>query len=82
MMRHRFVKASHNGGMQISDEAVDELIKLYKEEFNEDITRSQASEMAFRLVTLYELLSQKLPNRQEITLPDQVPSSQDSRPSF
>lgn len=61
--------------MKISDEAIDEFIRLYKKDYNEDITRSQASEMAFRLVTLYELLTQKLPNKQNITPPDD-PSQQ------
>jgi hypothetical protein len=49
--------------MNISDQALEEFAKLYKEEFNEEITRAQASEMAFRLVTLYELLAQKLPEK-------------------
>lgn len=43
--------------MRISDEALNEFIGLYKEEFGEEIDRAQASEMAFRLVTLYERLA-------------------------
>jgi hypothetical protein len=58
--------------MKISDEELDEFVRLYKEEFNEDITSAQASEMAFRLVTLYELLAQKLPEK-HITPPDDPP---------
>jgi hypothetical protein len=58
--------------MQISDEALEDFARLYKEEFNEDITRAQASEMAFRLVTLYELLAQKVPEK-HITRPDDSP---------
>ena len=55
--------------VKISDEALDEFINLYKHEFNEDISRTQGNEMAFRLMTLYGLLSQKLPEK-EITPPD------------
>lgn len=49
--------------MKISDEALEEFAKLYKDEFNDDITKAQASEMVFGLVTLYELLAQKLPEK-------------------
>jgi hypothetical protein len=48
--------------MQISDDALDEFITIYKEEFKDDISRSDAIEMASRLLTLYQLLSRKLPN--------------------
>jgi hypothetical protein len=58
--------------MKIPDEALDEFTRLYKDEFNEDITKAQASEMAFRLVTLYELLGQKLPE-EHITPPGDPP---------
>ena len=58
--------------MKILDEALDEFTQLYKKELNEDITRAQADEMAFRLVTLYEVLAQRLPEK-HITLPDDPP---------
>jgi hypothetical protein len=47
MMLHR---------MRITDKAIDEFVELYKEEFDEDIDRAEASEIAFRLMTLYEAL--------------------------
>jgi hypothetical protein len=48
--------------MRVSDEALDEFIKIYKKEFKEKISREEAREMASRLLTLYQLLSQKPPN--------------------
>jgi len=45
--------------MHISDEALDEFIEIYKAEFGDDISRSEASEMASRLIKLYKLLSTK-----------------------
>jgi hypothetical protein len=56
--------------MKISDSALDDFIRIYKEEFKTDIDMSQASEMALRLVTLYELLAKKAPYDENITLPD------------
>jgi hypothetical protein len=53
--------------MQISDEAVSEFISLYKEEYGEELSRSDASEMASRLVTLYEVLMKKFPGEQTST---------------
>ena len=47
--------------MKRSDEALSELMRLYKEEFGEELSRNQAEEMARKLLTLYELLAQKLP---------------------
>lgn len=47
--------------MRISDQTLDEFIELYREEFGNAIGRSEASEMAFRLVRLYEALAQRLP---------------------
>ncbi len=48
--------------VQISDDALDEFIRIYKEEFKEDISRMEARDMASRLLTLYQLLSRKPPN--------------------
>jgi hypothetical protein len=47
--------------MRISDEALVEFVKIYREEFGEDISRDEASEMATRILTLYTLLSKKPP---------------------
>jgi hypothetical protein len=49
--------------MRISDEALDEFMTIYAEEFGKQITHAQASEMAERVVTLYRLLRRKLPER-------------------
>ena len=46
---------------KISDEALDELIAICEEEFEERLTRDEATELGHRLVTLYELLSRRLP---------------------
>jgi hypothetical protein len=48
--------------MQISDEWLNEFIAIYKAEFGEEISRRDASEMALRVLRLYELLARKLPN--------------------
>lgn len=52
----------YNFAMKIPDEALNEFIEIYREEFEEDIDRAEASQMASRLLKLYELLSRKLPN--------------------
>jgi len=48
---------------RISDKDLDEFIAIYKEEYGEDVSRSEASEMASRLVMLYQLLAKKLPGK-------------------
>ena len=53
--------SDHDCRMRIADETLDQFIRLYKEEYGEELTRSEASEMAFWLVTLYEALSKRLP---------------------
>ena len=62
--------------MKISDAALDEFIAIYEEEIREEISRNEASEMASRLVTLYELLTKKLPNEQKLP-PHTTPPSDD-----
>ena len=47
--------------MQISEDALNEFIAIYKAEFGEDISRKDASEMALRVLKLYELLERQLP---------------------
>jgi len=54
-------------GMQISDEALSEFIIAYKEEFGEEISRKDASEMALGVLRLYELLTRRLPNADATT---------------
>jgi hypothetical protein len=47
---------------RFSDEELDEFAELYKEECGQELSRKEASEIAFRLLTFYELLARKLPN--------------------
>lgn len=63
----------YKSAMQISEEALDEFIEIYKEEYGEYIGRKEASEMSHRLLALYELLARPLPNEQD-------PSSQSATP--
>lgn len=58
-------KGLHRSGMRIPDQALDEFIEIYKEEFGEDISRREAGEVASRLLALYELLARKLPNERK-----------------
>ncbi len=53
--------------MQIPDEALNEFITIYKTEFGEEISRKDASEMALRMLKLYELLARKLPTEKMTT---------------
>lgn len=50
---------------RISDKDLDEFIAIYKEEFGEELNRAEAGEMASRLVTLYELLARKVPEKEK-----------------
>ncbi len=47
--------------MEISNEALQEFIRIYKKEFDVDLTLGQAQIVAAQLVTLYERLAQPLP---------------------
>jgi hypothetical protein len=61
--------------MRISDQALNEFIKLYKEEFGDDLGRAEATEMAHRTLALHRLLTRKPPNTSmanlEVTPPAQ-----------
>jgi hypothetical protein len=59
--------------MRIHDTALNEFIQIYREEFGEEINRSEASEMAFRLVTLYEALVKRLPSDVGVRSPVDLP---------
>jgi hypothetical protein len=48
--------------MSISDESVRDFIRVYKEEFGDELSVDQGREMLARLVVLYELLSRPLPD--------------------
>lgn len=51
--------------MQISDEDLEEFIRLYAAEFGEQLSKAEASEIAGRFVDLYTLLAEPLPSEQE-----------------
>lgn len=55
--------------MLISEKALNEFIAIYKTEFGEELSRKDASEMAFRVLTIYELLARKLPGKTSTLLP-------------
>ena len=47
--------------MQITDERINEFIKLYAEEFGEELSIAEAREVASNLCNLYELLLSPTP---------------------
>lgn len=46
---------------RIPDAELDEFIAIYREEFGEEIGRTEAAEMASRVLMLYTLISRRLP---------------------
>ena len=48
--------------MQIPEERIEELRRLYKEGYGQDLTYAEAAEMGHRLLTLYRLLTRPLPS--------------------
>jgi hypothetical protein len=64
--------------MRISDEALNEFMEFYRSEFGEEITPKDASEMALRVLRLYDLLARKPPSRKvaEVAV---IPPSDDGR---
>jgi hypothetical protein len=52
---------------QISNEALNELMAIYKEEFGEEIDHREATEMAHRLLTLYKLLAKPPPREHSVS---------------
>ncbi|HXW21298.1 MAG TPA: hypothetical protein VEK14_00140 [Rhodomicrobium sp.] len=47
--------------MQLSDQAIQEFIRRYREAYGEELPLAEARDMASRLVALYEVLSRPLP---------------------
>jgi hypothetical protein len=47
--------------MQFSDKAIDELRRIYREEFQQEITPDQAAEIGTRLLDLVKLLRRPMP---------------------
>lgn len=48
--------------MKISDPDLQEFIAIYQEEFGEKLSLAEASEITFRLVSLYTQLTKALPS--------------------
>lgn len=48
--------------MRISDAGLQELTEIYQDDFGESLSLANASEMAFRLISLYSLLTMALPS--------------------
>lgn len=59
--------------MQISDDTLDEFIAIYRAEFDEEISRKDAGEMALRVLRLYDLLSKQLPPKNTMPPSDDHP---------
>lgn len=53
----------HASDMRIPDEAIDEFIEIYKEEYGEEISLNEANEMMRRMLTLYSMLARRMPNK-------------------
>jgi hypothetical protein len=49
--------------MRLPDEAIDQFCAIYREEFDEEISRDAAAEIGTRLVNLIKLLRQPAPKR-------------------
>lgn len=49
--------------MRLPDEAIDQFCAIYREEFGEEISRDEATEIGTRLVNLIKLLRQPPPRR-------------------
>ena len=54
--------------MDLDQESIDELRRIYKQEFGEELSDADAREMATRVLTLYELLSRPLPRQEDTRL--------------
>jgi hypothetical protein len=48
--------------MNITDDALDEFIVIYKEKFTEEISRAEMQQMASSLLMLYGRLARKVPS--------------------
>jgi hypothetical protein len=55
--------------MQLLDDDLNEFIRIYKEEFGDELTKAEASEMANRMMALYEVLATGRPPEQEQLTP-------------
>lgn len=49
--------------MRLSDQAIEELREIYRQEYGQDLSPDQAAEIGSRLLDLIRLLSRPLPER-------------------
>jgi hypothetical protein len=63
-------------GHQVSPKRLEEFRRIYKEAYGEEISTAEASAMTHRLLALYRLLSQPLPDEDEKPAPSPPPPAQ------
>ena len=66
--------------MQISDEDLQEFMRLYIAEFREELSKAEASEIAGRFADLYMLLAELLPSELEEREGTRQPSGMEETP--
>lgn len=66
-------------GHKISLEAIEEFRRIYQEECREEITLAEATDMAYRVLSLYRLLARKLPDGY-VPIRKTTPPDEGSRP--
>ncbi len=64
--------------IHVTVERLEEFRRIYKKVYGEEITLPEASEMAHRLVALYQLLQKPLPGEHASHPPSQQPPAQTS----
>jgi hypothetical protein len=69
-------------GHKVSGECLEEFRRIYKEAHGEEITTSEAAEMAHRLLALYRLLMRPLPGETSTPVPSQQPPAQTAPEAF
>ena len=54
--------SDYTSPVEFSDERIEELRKIYREQYGEEISIADARDMGRRLITLYRLIMQPLPD--------------------
>lgn len=65
--------------MHVPDAAIKQYMQLYQEDFGEELTLEQGREIATRLIALYEVLSNRLPQSRSMPL-DESESADSQQP--
>jgi hypothetical protein len=63
-------------GHKVSDERLEELRRIYKDAYGEELTKAEATAMAHRLLALYNLLMQPLSGETSTPAPSRQPPAQ------